>query len=332
MSGPLHYAEGTPVPRPPAAPEAHWAKLHQTWTGWDGSQWVLTDPESGLFLIDGGVRGLGMPVHSSYSSESPALHGSRHLGSRVLPRDCFWPLHIYSEGGSDEWRALQDAFWRTMHRNRPGIWRVEANGSARELTVVYEDSDEDMERDPHFHGWQTFGVRMLAHDPFWRAEWVVREFENTTTTGSFFGTGAPSFFISSSSQLATSTIANPGNEPSYLTYLLHGPFTSATVGIGDPGPNTTFSQQVAQGYSVVLDTRPATPATARRIPTPAAKAGTPAWEAQVFGVEGENVFGGVTALALNSPLQPGQERPLSLSMSGPGRVTVAHRPPYWRGM
>lgn len=325
----LHYAAPYQPPVLPGVGE--WARAKHTWTGWDGAVWEISDPSTGVFLTQGGVRGLHLPPHNRYTKDSPALHGTRHQGSRVLERECFWPLYVYSDAGSAGWVELDRAFWSSMHRDKPGVWRVEVEGQARELSCRFMESEDGYARDPVYFGWSAYGVRLVAaDDPFWRGEWVVRQFDNTTTATDFFGAGAPPFYITSSSQLASARIDNPGDEPSHLVYLLHGPFDSATVGIGDPGAVTEYVVPVPAGRSVVIDTRPVMPATARLIDTPTAAPGSDEWEAQVFDVPTESAFAGTGALALNSPLQPGQERPLSISMVGAGSVTVAHRPPHAR--
>ncbi|MGB5930743.1 MAG: hypothetical protein WBH03_21350 [Cyclobacteriaceae bacterium] len=237
--------------------------------------------------------------------------------------------------GSDAFVDRDRAFWASMHRDVPGVWRVEVAGQVRELRARFTEAEDAFVRDPVWYGWNAYGVRLVADDPFWRGPWVTRQFENDITPAPFFGGVAggsgPPFHITSSSQLSSSRISNPGDEPSYLVYLLHGPFTDASVGLGDgPAVVTEYLQPVADGDTVVIDTRPDRSATARVIPTPTAALGTVEWEAQVFGVEGSNAFAALGEVALRSPLQPGQQRALAIEMTGPGRVTVAHRPPYQR--
>lgn len=333
MSTLLHY--GVPyTPPEPQVPYRDRVRMSHTWTGVDGSVWPISEPKSGVFLRQGGLRGTGMPSHTSYTDESPALAGVRHRGSRVLERDIFWPLHLFSDAGSQGWLERDAAFWRSFHRNVPGVWRVQAGSSIRELACRFAEADDIMARDPAYFGWATYGIRLVADDPFWRSSWVVRQFDNTATTSDFFGPSGygPPFYISSSSQIGNASISNPGDEPSYLVYILHGPFDEASAGIGDPAAVTEYLSPVPAGQSVVIDTRPLAASTARLIATPTAdpETETVLWEAQVFTDPGVSAFAGTGRLALNSPLQPGQERPLSLSMVGAGSMTVAHRPPFNR--
>lgn len=330
-----HFVGDSRFSRPVLPPVSTWGRLKHTWIGHDGSEWEISDPDSGAFLVKAGVRGLGMPDHERFTTSSPAVHGDLHRGSRVLPREVFWPLYLFHDGGSAEFVGRDRAFWASMSRDRLGTWRVESPDSVRELRCYFVDADDAFERDPTFFGWATYGVRLEAADPFWRSAWVTRTFSNAGGGPvDFFNNGAaPAFHISSSSQLATSDISNPGDEPSYLVYVLHGPFDSAEVGLGPldtPGPLTSYLEPVEAGQSVVIDTRPSTSSTARLIATPTAEPGSLEWEQQVFTAPGTSAFGGVGSLALNSPLQPGEGRALRLTMVGEGSVTVAHRPPHLR--
>ncbi len=326
----IHYG----VPYVPVTPASRPEPVHldHEWVGWDGTRWNLAGqgPASGVHLR-AGVRGLTVPPRQHYVRQSPAIAGQRFNGYHTSAREVFWPLSVHEP--SEQWYEYDAAWWATMHPALPGTWRVTnpVAGLTRELVCRFlDDGDHTMVRDPGAVGWEQYGVRLVADDPFWRGDWVIRQFDNAITSSNFFGTGAPAFNISSSSQIASARISNPGDEASHLLYLLHGPFDSATAGIGDPGAITEYLAPVLEGRSVVIDTRPSMPATARLIDTPTAAPGSDDWETQVFDVPTESAFAGTGALALNSPLQPGEDRPLTITMVGAGAVTVAHRPPYWR--
>ena len=310
---------------------SEWSRIEHMWIDAMGEAWNLTDPSGSVFLRRAGVRGLGMPSHEPYVRTSPAIPGQRHVGSRVLPREAFWPLYLYSDEGSDAFANVDRAFWRGMHRDRHGLWRVKVGSQVRELACRFAEAEDAYERDPVHFGSATYGVRLIADDPFWYGEWVSRRFVNADGNATFFGSGGTPFTIGSSNTIDTSTIDNPGDEKSYLIYILNGPFTSASVGIGSANAvQTNYVGDVPEGKSVVVDTRPAARATARLIDTPTATVGAEDWDAQVFGDPGVNVFENLTHIALSSPLQAGENRQLHLALAGAGSVTVAHRPPYWR--
>lgn len=317
-------------PRFRGLPPSDWNRTRHEWLDTTGKLWVLSEPSTGVFLRRAGVRGLGMPAHDDFSRTSPALAGQQYQGTRVLPREVFWPLYLYSDTGSTDWLDLDRDFWRGMHRAKAGAWRVTTAHGTRELSCRFGEAEDTYDTDPARSGWANYGVRLIADDPFWYGEWVHRTFVSEAGGASFFGDGAPAFTIGSANTLARSMIDNPGDERSYLVYILNGPFDSASVGIGDGGVATQYQAPVPAGQSVVIDTRPDSRATARLIDTPTAEPGTNAWVREVWGTPGVNVFANTGAIALNSPLQAGENRTLSLSMSGNGSVTVAHRPPYWR--
>ncbi len=88
---------GTVVPPPPTPPPGsgggsgtgdtdRWAGLQVTWTGWDGSVWELSSSDSPVWLTPEGTRGLSMPPVDRYTSEAPAVAGSRWRGYRVAGR------------------------------------------------------------------------------------------------------------------------------------------------------------------------------------------------------------------------------------------------------
>lgn len=52
LASPRVFLPGTLLP-------VGWERLKLTWTGWDGSQWDLTNPNGGVFLTEDGVEGLG---------------------------------------------------------------------------------------------------------------------------------------------------------------------------------------------------------------------------------------------------------------------------------
>ncbi|MBW8171789.1 hypothetical protein K0651_01835 [Ornithinimicrobium sp. Arc0846-15] len=263
---------------------------------------------------------------------TPALSGQRANGSRVLPRECAWPIHLYSDGSSEEWAARDQAWWASLDRDVPGVWRVTAAGRSREITLRFDESEDNFVRDPMFFGWSPYSVRLIADDPWWYGPWVSRQFDNGTQVAPFHaGPQGAVIHIGSSSQLSSASIDNPGDEPSYLVYLLHGPFESATVGIGgQSGPVTSYVGQVPDGQTVVIDTRPGAPSRAYMVARPTSTTGSKDWVNQWSNQTGQSVYSGLTSIAMNYPLQAGKQSPLSLQMVGAGSVEVVHRPPYRR--
>lgn len=320
----------TPTPPPVAS---NWGSLVVTWTGWDGSQWTLSDGrDSGVFLTATGTRGLIMPPIQRYTSESPALPGSRWRGSRVQERECFWPLFVYSDASSAEWLARDRAFWATMRPDLPGSWAVaDLDGHTRTLSCRFVSADDSLDADPLFRGWQAYGVTLVAEQPYWLGATVSKSFRNSAPVPFFGGaTGggkAPSFFISSGSTLANATIDNPGDIDAPLIYVLDGPWDAgASVGVGDA--QTVYGAAIPDGQSVVIDTRPDWLG-ARQVATPTDPVGSAEWLAAIEA-DGTDVFTSLSAIALNITVPSGASQSLQISASGTGALHVALSPRFYR--
>lgn len=297
--------------------------------------WDLTGYDSPTRITNTGVRGLQMPPIDRFTSESPAIAGSRWRGSRTTERSVFWPLFIYSDASSAAWLEVDRAFWRTMRPDQTGIWTVTTpDGQSRRLVCRYSElADDSIARDPFAQGWMLYGVTLIAEQPFWLGRLQTRSVR-VGTPGPFFGGPAgsgfgPPFFISSGSALVDTSIDNPGDMPAPPVFVLDGPWDSgAAVGIGSAV--TTYNAAVPVGSSVVIDTRPATQG-ARLIPTPVDDPGSPGWWATVSALSGTSVFESVgTDVALSIEVPEGLSQRVSVNAAGAGVVHVALEPRFYR--
>jgi hypothetical protein len=302
----------TPVPPspPPTASDTTWGALSVSWAGWDGSVWEMSSPGSPVWLTADGTRGLNMPPVSRYTSESPALAGSRWRGYRIGERPVFWPLLVYGDSTA-EWRAVDRAWWATLRPDRPGTWTVrQPDGGGRSLTCRYaDDSEHVFGRDPYSTGWQAYGVNLVAEDPFWRGEVIARQF-TAASSSSFYGAGAPPFTISPSATTDTAAMTNPGDEPAWPVWTLAGPFTSATVGVA--GLTIAVPFGLAAGKSLTIDTRPD--------------------RLSAVDSDGADRVDNLGAVAFGA-LPPGDSVPVSIVLAGQSAatsVTVAVEPLYYR--
>jgi hypothetical protein len=250
---------GTPVPPapPPVVPDTTWGALGITWEGWDGSTWELASPASPVWLTAAGTRGLNMPPTTRYTSEAPALAGSRWRGYRTGERSVFWPVYLYADS-TEQWRAVDRAWWATMRPDRTGVWTVsQPDGTRRHLTCRFvDDSDHVYGRDPFAQGWQLYGLNLVAEDPYWRGEPISRSF-TAASSSNFYGPGvaaAPPYVISPSASTGTAAMPNPGDEPAWPVWTLTAPFTAATVGVD--GRNIVVPFALAAGKTLTIDTRP----------------------------------------------------------------------------
>jgi hypothetical protein len=322
-----------PAPAPaPVVAAPKFKRLHMSWVGWDGGEWDITDPQSGVFLTQGGVRGLDAVTPAPWSSSSPALDGSRYRGERIPERECFWSLYVYSDESSQEWLERDRAFWRTMRRGKVGRWTVQTpDGTQRWLDLRFTEVDQGFERDPVAFGWHLYGVRLTAWQPYWAGELVTRSFANEPPVP-FYASEHVSpdpgslFYISSGSTLALAAIDNPGDVDAYPIFVFDGPWEAgASAGIGSDV--TVYGASVAAGKSVVIDTRPDRLG-AKQIDTPTADVGSDAWLVAVEA-DGVDVFTSLSSLA-SSVVPSGEDAPLAISATGQGSVHVAVLPLYER--
>lgn len=305
------------VPAAPPAPPAvvDWSGLRVVWTGWDGSEWVLSDPSSGVQLGQG-VRGFGMPEPVRYTSTSPALAGSRHRGMSYAEREVFLPVGVFCDAGSRAWLDYDAAFWATLHPERVGVLSVtqparegQSVGEIRTLTArCISDGALSLDRDPSYDGWAAYGITFIAEDPWWYGPSIVRTWTSAVSTPFLGGSGyGPPFYISPGGTLAGATMPNPGDVKAWPTWTLDGPTTSVTVGLD--GHAVSYTATIADGAGIVIDTSPD--------------------QRTVLDLAGVDRLSGLVAADFRA-IQPGAEVALSLAMTGSGTVTASLRPPYLR--
>lgn len=304
--------------------------LEHVWTGWDDTEWRLSDEASGVRLLRG-YRGLTMPPITHLSRTSPALAGSRHRGVRISDRPVFWPLYVFRGGDSQAWLEYDRAWWRTMRPTHPGEWTVvHPDGTRRSLRCRFvDDGQKAFELDPVRAGWAKYAITMTAEEPFWRGTPITRSWRGSTSQP-FFGTaGGPPFHISSSHTLASASIENPGDEDAWLDYTIIGPSSDVSVGI--PGRAVQVGWNVPAGRLVRISTDPSAQ-TAFEIDTPPAgltghdREDWIAAEIAAAGVEKTNQL--VTVRF--APVPALEVAPLDLHLTGTGSVEVSLTPLYHR--
>lgn len=308
----------TPVITPGV--QSQWDKMRVTWQGWDGRIWDLTNPEDGLFLVRGGVRGLGMPSKiTHYRDESPAVHGATYRGTAYGPREAFLPLHLYSEGGSREWHERDQLFWNSLHPEHEGVLTVEVPGlSERRLHLRLEDDGGwAPEMDPGYFGWATYGVRMQADQPLWEGEEINARWdgEDPSTSGlPFHGgltPGAPIVNIGPGRSIATASVFNPGDVEGWGEWTVHGPVPTTGAAIIIDGHAITVPYAISAGEFVRIDTRPTAQTVVNHL--------------------GQDVFATMLGEYDPAPIRPGAAANVSLSLSGgAGRIELRMTPLHLR--
>lgn len=233
-----------------------WNGLGVHWLGADGSVWDLNDTEAGVLVERGGVRGLGMPDMTRYSTSSPGAYGSRYRGFRVNDRDVFWPVFIGSTVNGLDWIAKDRAFWRSLRVDTPGVWQItQPDGVKRSLTCRFvDDGQQAFEIDPAASGAVSYGVTLVAdEEPMWCGDDVTLSFGTTSAVPFFSGAGGV-VSISPGYTLTTAVVINPGDLPAWPRWRITGPCDSAYLGAN--GGQVSYLPALAAGQWVEIDTRP----------------------------------------------------------------------------
>jgi hypothetical protein len=313
---------------PPPPKVASWRGVALSWTGWDGSEWELTNPASGLFLRPG-VRGLAMPGFERQSSSSPVVAGSRHRGTTVKDREVFWPLYLYSDEGSAAFVERDRAFWQSLDPDMEGTWAADLpDGSRRTLGLRLISADDNQSNDPVRRGWANYGITLLADQPYWIGETVtkswgaddVRSFYITSEDRAAYGYPAEAiYYLSPGGSLGSATFTNDGDVPAYPVWTVIGATTAVSFGVD--GKNIIVPFTIPAGYAVQLDTDPVN--------------GQVLWYGQWDAVA-KVIKSPVDRTAELDPasafaaIPRGQDRPLTISMTGAGVVIAEVRNKYRR--
>ena len=331
LSSPEPTAPVTPPTRPGPLPditpwirEDHFPGMDGvTWTGWDGLTWDLLcrnphDPTSGVAL-GRGMRGLHTPEVAAYTSDSPAIDGAAYLGYQVQPREVFMVVRVYNAAGSQDWVEHDRRFWRGMLPAYPGLRSpgrltvTHPNGDQRWLELYPQPKgDHEFQVDPTRRGWQSYGCYFTAFRPFWLGpKMPARTFSGVGSAGFFGGAvggqGAP-FVIGDQGVFGAATISNPGDEPAWPVYTLHGPFSQVKIGTMDS--SATIAIDVPAGASIVVDTDP--------------------MAQTIADADGNLVMPKSLSGAPFTPVMPGVNVPLVAEMTGSGSVGVELQPLYHR--
>ena len=311
---------------PPAPPVSAWRGFKLSWTGWDGSEWDLTRPSTGLFLRPG-VRGLGLPSFERQSSSSPTVAGSRHRGSSTKDREVFWPLYLYSDKGSDAFVERDRAFWRSLDTDLEGTWTASlGDGSRRTLRLRLSGADDSLDHDPVQRGWAAYPITLLADQPYWvgetvRKSWAQgdqRNFYVTAEDRATYGYADDVIhYLTPGGTLDTAVFSNDGDVPAYPVWTVVGPTSNVSFGVGSAIMSIPFA--IEAGHAVQIDTDPVSgqvlwygrwdPVT-RTITDPLDR--TPE----------------LSPTSAFAAIPRGQDRPLSFTMTGAGTIIAEVQPKY----
>lgn len=311
---------------PPAPPAPPWQGFNLSWRGWDGSEWELSTPSTGLFLQPG-VRGLGLPEFERHSTESAMVPGSRHRGTSTKDRECFWPLYLYSDNSSSEFVARDRAFWNSLDPDEEGTWTCHLpDGTRRTLNLRLIGAPDDMQHDPIKRGWAKYGVTLLAEQPYWLGEtakrsWAQGDMRNYYVTAQdridYGYADDVIHYLSAGGSLGSVKFSNDGDVPTYPVWTVVGPTTAVSFGV--EGSTIVVPFTIPAGYAVQIDTDPIN--------------GQVLW----YGPwDGEKITVPVDRTTELDPtskfvaIPRGQDKVLSIAMTGTGTVIAEVRNKYKR--
>lgn len=308
----LVFATGFETPTPRYEP---WTSSQHVWRVGEET-WDLSNGDRGAVLL-AGVRGMNMPPIQRYSQKSAAVPGSRWRGSITDEREVFWPVDVFGGGNSTDWRDIDAAFWESMNPDRTGVWTVTSPaGVSRSLTLRYSDCPDEDDISPELLGWKTYGITLIAEQPYWVGERITRSWDKGGEQIGFFGPegAGPPFYIAPSATLDTATFSNPGDVEARPVWTIFGPTTSVVVGLNGKTIQIPFT--IADGQWLRIDTNN----TDQR-----AMLGT----GDVLPDKGTDRTSSLGQVAFGD-IPAGGEVPLSLSMTGTGKVQVDLDPLYYR--
>lgn len=274
-----------------------------------------------------------MPPTERVVVTSPARPGSRHEGSITSEREVFWPVKMFHGDGSLAWVERDRAFRRTLDPDKPGVWSVtQPSGETRRLTCYFDnEGSQAFDTIPSLIGWARYGLYLVAEQPFWVGEPVVKAFSGDTVPPAFFpdpaSTSGEIVNIAPGYSVSTATMDNPGDVESYPRWYIEGPITAATVGVGGVVINIPFA--IPAGQTLIIESDPdLIGATLYDI---AASGLDKKPSERVIGVDLINPMDKTPALgeADFAPIPSGKAVPLSLTISGAGKVE-ALLPTLWR--
>lgn len=253
--------------------------------------------------------------------------GSRHRGTSTKDRDVFWPIYLYSDNGSAEFMERQRAFWRSLDPDLEGTWTAALpDGGRRTLGLRLIGADDDLQHDHIQRGWAAYGINLLADDPYWLGETVTRSWSQgdardyypTSADMATYGYPAGTInYLSPGGALGSAKFTNDGDVPTYPVWTVIGPTTAVSFGVG--GADIVVPFTIPAGYAVQIDTDPVNgqvlwygqwDANAKAITNPVDR--TPELSQQSAFVA----------------IPRGQDRPLTIQMTGTGTVIAEVRNKY----
>jgi hypothetical protein len=158
------------------------------------------------------------------------VNGSIYQGYRVPARELSLPVEIRGTV-SQSWLSVDRDFWASLKPAEEAfIYVTMPDSSRRYLPVRLErGGDPELEVDPALDAASIYDLEFKAGDPFWRGEHVQVSFSSIASSNLFPG---PPFNIGKAATIEVARVTNPGDEHAWPRWVIEGPYSSATVGVG----------------------------------------------------------------------------------------------------
>lgn len=227
----------------PAFPEGRRTQL-TAWQNFDAG--IMTRP---------GILGHLMPSWDFFADKSPAIDGETIRGVRAAPREVTIPLYVW---GRNRDQCLE-IFHKMIDDLNPqlgqGVLEMrEPAGQTRTIGAYYANGLEGTDDDDIMgRTWMSALVVFRAPRPFWEGEEWSKEWSIGGAPGTFFP--FLPLKVRDSQVIGALTVPNVGNVRSFAIWELDGPFDSFTAENERTGKTFTLDAAVAEGETVVIDTR-----------------------------------------------------------------------------
>jgi hypothetical protein len=170
-------------------------------------------------------------------------------------------------------------------------------------------------------GWDTYGVTLVAEQPYWVGDPVVNSFIGPVDPLPFFEETGPQIVnIASSYSAANARMDNPGDVESYPRWFIDGDTSAVSAGVGDVVVNVPFA--VVAGTCLVIESDPDLIGATLYDITVSGASKKPS--ERIVGVDLINPVDMTAELgeADFAPVPAGSQVPLSLEITGSGTVEV----------
>ncbi|TYK45152.1 phage tail domain-containing protein [Actinomadura decatromicini] len=206
----------------------------------NGTIWPLTSPTSGWFTLSEGVSGLGAAPYELAKDDHPR-GGSRLRSSRPNDKTIVWPMHVFGKDHLQfvaRWRALAEAFTRTLRIGAGWLEITRPDGSRRRIACYYEDGFEGQGRQGTGVASDSVILSLYCEDPYWIDPVPVTGYRAYSVGVPFLN---PFPTVSSGQVLGATTLTNPGGVEAWPTWVVTGPASLVTFTNEDTGESFAFN-------------------------------------------------------------------------------------------